>query len=66
MNIVRAEIPGLAALLVIAGVALLLGLGALWLARRHTAKEREAARHRSRGHHPARRSEAPGATDPQD
>lgn len=35
-----AGIPALGTMLVIAGVALLLGVVALWLARRHTRRER--------------------------
>ncbi|MEO5834358.1 MAG: hypothetical protein ABJA16_06260 [Nakamurella sp.] len=40
--VVQAGIPALGTMLVIAGVALVLGLVALWLSRRHT--RREAAR----------------------
>lgn len=40
---VAAGVPALGLMLIIAGVALILGLGALWLSRRHTHRERAAA-----------------------
>ncbi|WP_111766701.1 hypothetical protein [Nakamurella deserti] len=44
--VVAAGVPALGTMLVIAVLALVLGLAALWLARRHT--RREADRHRAR------------------
>ncbi len=50
-TVVAAGLPALGTMLTIAIVALVLGLGALWLSRRHHDREverhREAERHRS-------------------
>jgi nitrate reductase gamma subunit len=49
MEVVAAEVPALGIMLAIAGLALLLGLIALWLARRRTHRDR---RERDDRHHP--------------